>query len=235
MKALNVIDEVIATIRASEDRGDARTRLQAKPFEFSETQAEHILDMTLGRLTRLARIDIEQRIESLRSDIASYEAILADDAVLRGVIKDDLAAIKAEFATPRVCQIGLDLGEMRVEDLVDDKELVVVMTEAQYVKAMPANAFRVQGRGGRGGAGAKLKADDIVRHVIFTTAHAHLLFFSNLGKVYRLRALEVPERERSAKGELMIETTFISTMLAMAIPASWGVPSRPTMAVSTNT
>ena len=98
------------------------------------------------------------------------------------------------------CQIALDAGEMSIEDLVDDKELVVVMTEAQYVKAVPAGQFKTQARGGRGVAGARLKADDLVRHVIFTTAHAHLLFFSNFGKVYRLRALDIPERERTAKG-----------------------------------
>ena len=89
---------------------------------------------------------------------------------------------------------------MSIEDLVDDKELVIVMTEAQYVKAVPAGIFKTQGRGGRGVSGGKLKADDLVRHVIFTTAHAHLLFFSNRGKVYRLRAIDIPERERTAKG-----------------------------------
>jgi DNA gyrase subunit A len=89
---------------------------------------------------------------------------------------------------------------MSIEDLVDDKELVVVMTEAQYVKSVPAASFKTQARGGRGVSGAKLKADDLVRHVIFTTAHAHLLFFSNRGKVYRLRAMDIPERERTAKG-----------------------------------
>ena len=120
--------------------------------------------------------------------------------MLRGVIKSELATIRERFATPRVCQIALDSGEMSIEDLVDDKELVVVMTEAQYVKAVPAGQFKTQSRGGRGVAGAKLKADDLVRHVIFTTAHAHLLFFSNFGKVYRLRALDIPERERTAKG-----------------------------------
>jgi DNA gyrase subunit A len=89
---------------------------------------------------------------------------------------------------------------MSIEDLVDDTELVIVMTEAQYVKAVPAGSFKTQGRGGRGVSGAKLKADDLVRHVIFTTAHAFLLFFSNRGKVYRIRAMDVPERERTAKG-----------------------------------
>jgi len=200
MKALNVIDEVIAAIRASEDRADARVHLQAAPFEFSETQAEHILDMTLGRLTRLARMDIEQRIEGLRTDIASYEAILADDVVLRGVIKDDLRAIKGEFATARRCEILLDGGDMDLSDLVDDKELVVVMTNAGYAKTVDAGAFRTQARGGRGVSGAKLKTEDLVSHVIFTTALSYLLMFSNRGKVYRLRAMDIPERERTAKG-----------------------------------
>jgi DNA gyrase subunit A len=200
IKALNVIDEIIALIRASDDAAAAKTGLMAPPFEFSERQAVDILDMQLRQLTRLSRIDLETELEDVRTRIAELEAILADDALLRRVIKDELLAVKEEFATPRVCQITLDSGEMSIEDLVDDKELVVVMTEAQYVKAVPAGSFKTQARGGRGVSGGKLKADDIVRHVIFTTAHAHLLFFSNLGKVYRLRALEIPERERTAKG-----------------------------------
>ncbi|HSJ91372.1 MAG TPA: DNA gyrase subunit A [Ilumatobacter sp.] len=200
LKALDVIDEIIATIRASDDRSDARTRLMAEPFEFSEVQAEYILDMPLGRLTRLARIELDRELAEKHELIAELESILADDAKLRQVIKDELAAIREAFAQPRVCEITYDDGEMSIEDLVDDKELVIVMTHAQYVKAVPASAFKSQGRGGRGVSGGKLKADDIVRHVIFTTAHAHLLFFSNRGKVYRLRALDIPERERTAKG-----------------------------------
>ena len=136
----------------------------------------------------------------MREQIAGLEAILADPALLNTVIKDEISEIRETFATDRVCRIGYDDGEMSIEDLVDDKELVVVMTEAQYIKAVPAGSFKTQGRGGRGVSGGRLKADDIVRHVIFTTAHAHLLFFSNRGKVYRLRALDLPERERTAKG-----------------------------------
>ena len=200
IKALNVIDEIIATIRASDDRADARTRLMAEPFEFSQVQAEYILDMPLGRLTRLARIELDQELGDLHERITELESILADDMKLRRVIKDEMLAIRDEFATPRVCELTYDDGEMSIEDLVDDKELVIVMTEAQYVKAVPASSFKAQGRGGRGVSGGKLKSDDIVRHVIFTTAHAHLLFFSNRGKVYRLRALDIPERERTAKG-----------------------------------
>ncbi len=200
IKALDVIDAIIALIRASDDPAAAKAGLMAEPFEFSEVQAIDILDMQLRQLTRLSRIDLESELADVRSTIAELEAILASDVLLRQVIKDELAAIRAAFATPRVCQIALDSGEMSIEDLVDDKELVVVMTEAQYVKAVPAGQFKTQSRGGRGVSGAKLKADDLVRHVIFTTAHAHLLFFSNLGKVYRLRAMEIPERERTAKG-----------------------------------
>ncbi len=211
IKALNVIDEIIATIRASDDRADARTRLMAEPFEFSQVQAEYILDMPLGRLTRLARIELDQELADLAERIAELESILADEMKLRGVIRDEMLAIKDEFATPRVCELTYDDGEMSIEDLVDDKELVIVMTEAQYVKAVPASSFKAQGRGGRGVSGGKLKADDIVRHVIFTTAHAHLLFFSNRGKVYRLRALDIPERERTAKGMPIVNLLPLQT------------------------
>ncbi|MGI9054143.1 MAG: DNA gyrase subunit A [Ilumatobacteraceae bacterium] len=200
LKALDVIDAIIVLIRGSEDAAAAKQGLMAEPFEFSEVQAVDILDMQLRQLTRLSRIDLEREVEDVRTTIGELEAILADDVLLRSVIKDELVAIKEEFATPRVCQIAFDSGEMSIEDLVDDKELVVVMTDAQYVKAVPAGSFKTQSRGGRGVSGGQLKTDDIVRHVIFTTSHAFLLFFSNLGKVYRLRALEIPERERTAKG-----------------------------------
>ena len=200
LKALNVIDQIIALIRASDDATAAKAGLMAAPYEFSEVQAIDILDMPLRQLTRLSRIDLEKEMEDLRERIIELQSILDQPAKLRGVIKDEMTAIKEEFATPRKCQVALDTGEMSIEDLVDDKDLVIVMTEAQYVKAVPADSFKTQARGGRGVSGAKLKADDIVRHVIFTTAHAHLLFFSNRGRVYRLRALDVPERERTAKG-----------------------------------
>ncbi|MEC7666258.1 MAG: DNA gyrase subunit A [Actinomycetota bacterium] len=200
IKALNVIDEIIALIRGSEDAQAAKAALMEKPYGFSEAQAVDILDMQLRQLTRLSRIDIESELESIRENIKELESILADDKKLRGVIKDELGSVRDDFAADRVCAITYDEGEMSIEDLVEDKELVVVMTEAQYVKAVSASSFKTQGRGGRGVSGGKLKQDDIIRHVIFTTAHAHLLFFSNRGRVYRLRALDIPERERTAKG-----------------------------------
>ena len=200
IKALDVIDEIITLIRASDDAAAARVGLMTAPYEFSELQANDILDMQLRQLTRLSRIDLDAELADIQGAIVDLQEILDSPERLNSVILEEISAIKEEFATPRVCEITYDDGEMSIEDLVDDKELVIVMTQAQYVKAVQADSFKTQGRGGRGVSGGKLKVDDIVRHVIFTTAHAHLLFFSNRGKVYRLRALEIPERERTAKG-----------------------------------
>jgi DNA gyrase subunit A len=199
VKALNVIDEVIALIRASEDKQAAREGLMAT-FGFSEIQAESILDMTLARLTRLSRIDLDTELETLRKTIQELDAILESDARKREVITAELTAIRDKFAEPRKAKLTHDPGDMSTEDLIDDKELVVVMTQAGYIKTVEGAAFRTQARGGRGKAGSTLKQDDIVRHVIYSSAHAFLLFFSNRGKVYRLKAHEIPERERTAKG-----------------------------------
>jgi DNA gyrase subunit A len=199
VKALNVIDEVIALIRASEDKQAAREGLMAT-FGFSEIQAESILDMTLARLTRLSRIDLDTELETLRKTIEELDAILESDARKREVITAELTAIRDKFAEPRKAKLTHDPGDMSTEDLIDDKELVVVMTQAGYIKTVEGAAFRTQARGGRGKAGSTLKQDDIVRHVIYSSAHAFLLFFSNRGKVYRLKAHEIPERERTAKG-----------------------------------
>lgn len=200
IKALNVIDQIIKLIRESEDAAAAKDALMTKPYEFSERQAIDILDMQLRQLTRLSRIDLEKELGDVQERITEYESILASDPKLRSVIKDEMSEIREKFATERVCKIINDSGEMALEDLVDDKEFVIVMTQAQYVKAVPATAFRAQARGGRGVKGATLKEDDLVRRVIFTTAHAYLLFFSNRGRVYKLRAADIPERERTAKG-----------------------------------
>ena len=200
LKALNVIDEIIKLIRASEDAASAKEALMGKKYGFTERQAIDILDMQLRQLTRLSRIDLETEQKDVLARIKELQAILNSDTKLRAVISKEMTAVRDAFATPRVCAITHDVGELGVEDLVDDKELVIVMTQAQYIKAVSADSFRTQGRGGRGVSGAKMKTDDIVRNVIFTTTHAYLLFFSNRGRVYRLRALEIPERERTAKG-----------------------------------
>jgi DNA gyrase subunit A len=204
LKAINVIDEIIATIRGSEDRGAALAALMAVPFEFSETQAEHILQMQLGRLTRLARVDLETEMAELNETITELESILGDETRLRQVIKDELAEVKEKFATPRRSEITYDPGDLNIEDLIDDEDLVVTLSAKGYIKTMLPDSFRTQGRGGRGVAGTKLRDEDYVIRILTTTAHAYLLFFSNKGRVYRLKAHEIPRKERTARGTAIV-------------------------------
>ncbi len=200
LKALDLIDEIIAAIRASADRAAAILALQGEGFEFSEIQATEIVDMRLSTLTRLGRERLEEEMAALRETIAFLEAILADDAVLRQVIKDEMIEIRDEFATPRRTTIEHDDGDLEIEDLIDDEEVVVVMTARGYIKTVAADAFKSQGRGGRGVAGARLKDEDYITHLVHTSAHAFLLFFSNRGRVYRLKAHRIPQRDRTAQG-----------------------------------
>jgi DNA gyrase subunit A len=197
-------------IRGSDDRDAARQGLMAAPFEFSEIQANHILDMTLARLTRLGRSQLEEELAKLRETIAELEAILADPGRLRQVIKDEMGEIRAKHAQPRRAEITYDPGDIDILDLIDDEELVVTMTHAGYIKTVAADAFRTQGRGGRGVAGARLKDQDYVERIVHTTAHAFLLFFSNRGRVYRLKAHEIPMKDRTARG------TAIPNLLSLA-------------------
>ena len=210
LKAIDMLDAVIATIRGSEDRPAAMAALQATPFEFSEEQANHILDMTLARLTRLGRANLEEEMAKLLEEIAELESILADPAKLRSVIAGELGTIREKFADERRSIITHDPGDMNVEDLVDDEELVVTMSRAGYVKAVSADSFRTQGRGGRGVQGAKLKEEDLIDDVVHTTSHAHLLLFSNRGRVFRLRALEIPMKERTARGTAIVNLLPLS-------------------------
>ena len=200
LRALDLIDQIIAAIRASADRSSAITALQAEAFAFSEIQATEIVDMRLSTLTRLGRERLEEEMAQLRATIEELEAILNDDAKLRTVIKEELTAVRDEFATPRQTTLEHDDGDLEIEDLIDDEEVVVVMTARGYIKNVSADTFRTQGRGGRGVAGAKLKDEDYITDLIHTSAHAFLLFFSNRGKVYRLKAHRIPQRDRTAQG-----------------------------------
>jgi DNA gyrase subunit A len=211
LRAIDMLDAIIAAIRASADRPAARVALQAEPFSFSEEQANHILDMQLGRLTRLGRSELEAEMVELRATIAELESILADESKLRGVIATELGEIREKFATDRRSVITHDPGELGMEDLITDQEIVVTMTAAGYVKAVPAVAFRVQGRGGRGVQGARLKEEDLVTHVVHTSSHAHLLLFSDKGRVYRLRGHEIPTKERTARGTALVNLLPLET------------------------
>ena len=200
LRALDSIDEIIATIRASENTAAARASLTAEPYGFSDAQANHILEMALSRLTRLGRTQLEAEAAEKRTLIADLEALLADEHRLRMAIRDELKEVSDKFGTGRRSVLEIDPGELDIEDLIDDDDLVFTMSVSGYVKTVPADEFRLQGRGGRGVAGARLKEADSVMHLIHTTAHSYLLFFSNRGRVYRLKAHEVPAASRAARG-----------------------------------
>jgi DNA gyrase subunit A len=204
LKAIDMLDQVIATIRASDDRPAARASLMSSPFDFSEEQANHILDMTLGRLTRLGRTELEEEMNKLRETIAELQSILNSDTKLRGVISDELIVVRDKYADARLTQIVNDPGELGMEDLIQDEEIVLTVTRAGYVKSVAVDAFRTQGRGGRGVQGAKLRDEDFVDQIIHTTTHAYLLLFSNRGRVFRLRGHEIPMKERTAKGTAIV-------------------------------
>ena len=204
LRAIDMLDQVIAAIRGSDDRAAARTALMGSPFDFTEEQANHILDMTLGRLTRLGRTELEDEMAKLRETIAELQSILASDAKLRGVISDELTVVRDKYANARLTQIVNDPGELGVEDLIDDEEIVLTVTRAGYVKSVAADAFRTQGRGGRGVQGAKLRDEDFVDQIIHTNTHAYLLLFSNRGRVFRLRGHEIPMKDRTAKGTAIV-------------------------------
>ena len=204
LKALDLIDDIISLIRSSDDRASALAGLQSDQFAFSERQANHILDMQLGRLTRLGRTRLEEELVELRERIKHLQAILDDEDQLRAVIKEELEEVRADHDTPRRSQIVFDEGDMEVEDLIDDEPVVITLSKGGYIKSVAADVFRTQGRGGRGVQGARLKDDDILVRVLTTTAHSYLLFFTNRGKVYRLKAYQVPMMDRTARGTAVV-------------------------------
>tara|TARA_B100000686_G_C16799138_1_gene984616 strand:- start:632 stop:3094 length:2463 start_codon:yes stop_codon:yes gene_type:complete len=210
LKAIGMIDEIISTIRASEDRASARSSLMAEPFEFTEIQTNHILDMQLGRLTRLGRDQIEEKVDELTQAILEYQGILSDEQVLRNIIIDELTEIRDEFSNERRTELVSDPGDFLIEDLIEDEDLVFSLSAGGYVKTVSSDEFRSQGRGGRGVAGATLKDEDLVTTILHTSAHAYLLFFTNLGKVYRLKAHQIPTMGRTARGTAIVNLLQLS-------------------------
>jgi DNA gyrase subunit A len=197
--ALDAIDEIIALIRASETADVARQGLMDS-FDLSEIQAQAILDMQLRRLAALERQKLHDEYDELMARIAEYEAILGDPARVRAIIKDELGEIRDRYADPRRSQIVPDDGEMTVEDLIPESDVVLTLSRAGYVKRTPVEAFRTQKRGGKGVRGAQMREDDIVSTLLTCSTHDFLLFFTNQGRVYRIKAYQVPEKSRDAKG-----------------------------------
>jgi DNA gyrase subunit A len=204
LKAIDRIDEIIALIRGSESADAARQELMSKKYGFSEIQANHILDLQLRRLAQLEHQKLKDEHEELQKTIKELESILNSEAKLRGVIKDELGEVRAKYADGRRTEVTLDTGDIADLDLIEDEEVIVVLSKKGYVKTVAADAFRKQGRGGKGVRGSSLKDEDYVEHLLTTTAHSYLLFFSNRGKVYRLRAHEIPMKERTARGTALV-------------------------------
>jgi DNA gyrase subunit A len=197
--ALSHLDQVIKIIRASQDAEEARTKLMAT-FKLSEIQANHILDMPLRRLTKLARAELEKEHKDLLARIRYLNSLLKDPKKLRGVIKEELAEIRKKHADARRSLIKAEEGEFDIEDLIAEEDVVITVSRAGYVKRVPIDTFRRQGRGGKGIKGATLKEEDVIANVFTTTTHHWLLFFTTKGKVYRVKVHEVPDSTRIARG-----------------------------------
>ena len=200
LKALDHIEAVVELIRNSEDREAAKDGLRER-FEFSQDQADHIVRMQLGSLTSMEAAEIEAEYEDVLDEIERLTAILESEELLMEVITDELLAIKAEYADDRRTSIVEDEGTVTHEDLIPEEDVLVVMTEDDYVKRMPVDRFDPQGRGGKGIIGADVKADDRVTSVFRANTHDYLLCFTNTGQVYQLKTYEIPEMSRTARGK----------------------------------
>ncbi|MCI0543006.1 MAG: DNA gyrase subunit A, partial [Actinobacteria bacterium] len=199
--AVDNIDEMIKIIRGSNDSGAARTSLMEN-FSLSEIQANAILDMALRRLTALEVDKLRAELAELATRIKELKAILASPKRRWAIIKDELGQIREQFGDERRSRIIPDEGDLSLEDLIADDELIVTVSDSGYVKSVPASTYRTQSRGGRGVKAAEVPGGDVIRHMVHTTAHAYLLFFTNRGVVHRVKAHAIPRQSRTAKGVL---------------------------------
>lgn len=199
--ALDNIDEVIKVIRSSYN--DAKEKLMVR-FGLSEIQAQAILDMRLARLQGLEREKIENEHNELMQKIAYYKSILADEHKLMGVIKDELTEIKQKYGDGRRTKIVADDGGIDEEYLIDEEDVAVTLTHLGYIKRVPENTYKAQRRGGKGIVGLTTRDSDFVKDLIITSTHDYLMFFTDLGKVYKIKAYEIPEASRTAKGTPVI-------------------------------
>jgi len=201
--ALDNLDAVIATIRQSQTVDVAKTGLVTK-FNLSERQAQAILEMRLQRLTGLEREKIEQEYKDILETIEWLEAVLADEKKVLQIIKEELADVKKRFADARRTVITSDVSNLEVEDLIAVEDIVITLTHGGYIKRLPTDTYRSQKRGGRGVTGMGTKEEDFVEHLFVATTHHNILFFTNRGRVYRLKGYEIPEASRTAKGTAIV-------------------------------
>ena len=201
--ALDNIDEVIRIIRGSRSAAIAKESLMER-FTLTDVQAQAIVDMRLRALTGLEREKIENEYAELQKKISELKAILADENLLLGVIKKELEEIRDKYADPRRTSIGYDESDFSMEDLIPQEEVVVTMTKLGYIKRMTRDNFKSQNRGGKGIKGMQTLDDDYIEELVLTNTHASIMFFTNKGRVYRLKTYEIPEASRTARGTAII-------------------------------
>ena len=197
------IDEVINIIRSSQTTAEAKTRLMER-FELSDAQSQAIVDMRLKALTGLEREKLEAEYKALMEQIAELRAILADEKKLLGVIREEILVISNKYGDERRTQIGFDEYDMSMEDLIPETNTVITMTKVGYIKRMSTDNFKAQHRGGKGIKGMETIEDDFIVEMLMTTSHHYLMFFTNAGRVYRIKAYEIPEASRTSRGTALI-------------------------------
>jgi len=207
--ALENLDAVIALIKASANPEEAKTGL-VREFKLSEIQAQAILDMRLQRLTGLERDKIIAEYEEVLKEIARLNEILASDALVMKLIRDELLAVKQEYGDPRRTEIVAQTSEIDIEDLIKDEDMVITISHAGYIKRNPLTTYRAQKRGGKGKIGMETKEEDFVERLFTATAHSYILFFTNKGRVYWLKVHQIPEASRQAKGKAIVNLIQIS-------------------------
>ena len=209
LKALDHIDEIVAIIRGSSDVGVARTRLM-ETFDFSDKQAQAILDMRLARLTGLERDKLMAEYDELQKTIAYLRSLLSDEVLLMGVIKEEMSAIRDKFADERRTELTVMEGEIDIEDLIQSDDMVVTMTHFGYVKRLPKSTYRAQHRGGKGISGMTTRDEDYVERLIIVNTHEDIMFFTNRGRVYTLKCYQIPEAGRTARGMAIVNLLQIA-------------------------
>ena len=212
--ALDNIDEIIKIIRAAYN--DAKEKLMER-FGLSDIQAQAILDMRLARLQGLEREKIENEYNELMQKIAYYKSLLADDTLLMGVIKDELLEIKNKFGDERRTKLVADVDDFDDEDLVEEEKVAITLTHLGYIKRVPSDTYKTQRRGGKGIMGITTRDNDFVKDLIMTSTHDYLMFFTNTGKAHKIKAFEVPEASRTARGTPAIN--FLNMMQRERITA----------------
>jgi DNA gyrase subunit A len=201
--AIDNLDEVIKIIRGSKNEATAKERLMER-FSFSDKQAQAIVDMRLGRLTALEREKLEKEYQELLEKIKYYKDVLANEFMVLNIVKEELNGIKEKYGDERRTEIVPDESDIDIEDLIDDEETVVTLTHFGYIKRLPSDTYKSQKRGGKGITGLSTREEDFVENLFVTRTHDYILFFTSKGKVYRLKAYQIPEAGRQAKGTAIV-------------------------------